>query len=204
MGKAEQTRAKIISTAALLFNQRGYNGTSIDDIMQATGLKKGGIYNHFSGKEEIALAAFDHAYTLQSESYGQVLRDNRGQPTRQLHAIIDVFVEVFEDPVIAGGCVIMNPAIESDDSEAQAPLKARAAAAMDDWRNLIQRIVIKGVGKGEFHADTDITQLTSLIIATLEGGLMMSKLYNDATFIHSVVSHLHTHLIQHVETGVTA
>jgi TetR/AcrR family transcriptional regulator, transcriptional repressor for nem operon len=204
MGKAEQTRAKIISTAALLFNQRGYNGTSIDDIMQATGLKKGGIYNHFSGKEEIALAAFDHAYALQSESYGAVLRAARGQPTRQLHAVIDVFLEVYDDPVIAGGCIIMNTAIESDDSEAQAALKARAASAMDDWRSLIQRIIVKGVGKGEFRSDTNIPQLTSLIIATLEGGLMMSKLYNDATFIHSVVEHLHTHLAEHVEMIVSA
>src|SRR5688500_10214957 len=103
MGKSEDTRAKIIATAALLFNQRGYNGTSIDDIMQATNLKKGGIYNHFSSKEEIALAAFDHAYALQSEQYGVILKTLRGQPTAQLHAIIDEFVDLYQNPVVAGG-----------------------------------------------------------------------------------------------------
>lgn len=198
MSKAEETRAKIISTAALLFNQYGYNGTSIDDIMQATNLKKGGIYNHFSSKEEIALAAFDHAYGLQSARHTEILRAIRGQPTLQLHALIDEFVQIYENPVIAGGCVIMNTAIESDDSEAQAALKQRAAAAMDEWRELLKRILIKGIDKGEFRPDTHIVHLTSLIIASLEGALMMSKLYDDVVYIHSVINHLHTYIDQQV------
>jgi TetR/AcrR family transcriptional regulator, transcriptional repressor for nem operon len=198
MGKADETRARIISTAALLFNQRGYNGTSIDDIMQATNLKKGGIYNHFSSKEEIALAAFDHSYALQSASYDEILRSVRGQPLLQLHALIDEFIELYQNPVIAGGCVIMNTAIESDDSEPQLALKRRAAAAMDEWRSLIERIILKGINKSVFRPETDALQLTSVIIAALEGGLMMSKLYGDAVFIHSVITHLHTHIDQHV------
>ena len=46
MSKAQSTKANIIRQAAELFNQKGYAGSLIADIMQATGLKKGGIYNH--------------------------------------------------------------------------------------------------------------------------------------------------------------
>lgn len=198
MTKSEQTREKIIAQAALLFNQKGYSGTSIDDIMQATGLKKGGIYNHFRNKEEIALAAFDHAYALQSESYANAIRAVRGQPTLQLRAMIDVFVESYEDPVVTGGCIVMNTAIESDDNNPA--LKAHAAAAMDEWRDLIMRIIVKGIAKGKFRSETDPSALASLIIASLEGGLMMSKLYNDPAYIHRVAEHLHSYINQNILT----
>ena len=57
MSKAEKTKENIVKQAAALFNQKGYSGSSISDIMQATGLQKGGIYNHFNSKEELALEA---------------------------------------------------------------------------------------------------------------------------------------------------
>src|SRR5262245_26241389 len=59
--KGQQTRQHIIQQAATLFNQRGYSGSSISDVMQYTGLQKGGIYRHFQSKEQLALAAFDYA-----------------------------------------------------------------------------------------------------------------------------------------------
>ena len=53
MTKGQQTRRKIIEAAAPIFNKRGYEGSSLNDLMAATGLKKGGIYRHFSSKEEL-------------------------------------------------------------------------------------------------------------------------------------------------------
>ena len=61
MSKGEETRLRIVAEAAPLFNQRGYEGCSIQDIMDATGLEKGGIYRHFESKEELAAEAFDFA-----------------------------------------------------------------------------------------------------------------------------------------------
>jgi len=48
MTKGEQTRKKIVEAAAPIFNQHGYEGSSLNNLMEATGLKKGGIYRHFS------------------------------------------------------------------------------------------------------------------------------------------------------------
>ena len=62
--KGEQTRQRIVERAAPVFNQRGYAGTSLAELIAATGLEKGGIYNHFASKDELALAAFDHAVSL--------------------------------------------------------------------------------------------------------------------------------------------
>src|ERR1700730_4389162 len=62
MSKGEATRQRIIAQAAPLFNQRGYEGCSLQDLMNATGLQKGGIYRHFGSKEELAAEAFDYAW----------------------------------------------------------------------------------------------------------------------------------------------
>ena len=59
MTKGELTRKKIVEAAAPIFNQHGYEGSSLNALMGATGLKKVGIYRHFSSKEELAAEAFD-------------------------------------------------------------------------------------------------------------------------------------------------
>ena len=53
LSKAERTRQLIVQEAAVLFNQKGYAGTSMDDIMRATGLSKGGLYGNFKKKEDL-------------------------------------------------------------------------------------------------------------------------------------------------------
>src|SRR3954471_15642467 len=62
LSKGEHTRRKIVEQAAQIFNRRGYDGGSLSGLMEATGLKKGGMYRHFSSQEELALEAFDYAW----------------------------------------------------------------------------------------------------------------------------------------------
>jgi AcrR family transcriptional regulator len=62
MTKGQQTRRKIVEAAAPIFNQRGYEGTSLNDLMEATGFQKGGIYRHFSSKEELAAEASEYTW----------------------------------------------------------------------------------------------------------------------------------------------
>jgi TetR/AcrR family transcriptional repressor of nem operon len=62
ISRGEETRERIVAEAAALFNQHGLEGTSMSDLMKATGLEKGGIYRHFSSKEDVAVQAFDYAW----------------------------------------------------------------------------------------------------------------------------------------------
>ena len=59
--KGELTKEKILVEATRLVNQRGFEATSINDLVAATGLKKGCLYFHFSGKDELALAILEKA-----------------------------------------------------------------------------------------------------------------------------------------------
>ncbi len=187
MTKGTQTREYILQRTAPLFNQRGYFGASLADIMQETGLEKGGIYNHFASKEQLALEAFDYAFELVKQRVRQALEGEKNAVDRLL-AYISVFQEIAQDSPIAGGCPVLNTAIESDD--AHEPLRARARAAMNELRTTISRILTKGIERGEICEGIDVEETTTVFIATLEGAVMLSKLYNDVLYIQQSARYL--------------
>ncbi|MGK7952688.1 MAG: TetR/AcrR family transcriptional regulator [Xenococcaceae cyanobacterium] len=191
MSKAEQTKARIIEKSANLFNQRGYAAVSIADIMQATGLKKGGIYNHFQSKEELALAAFDYAVNLVTQKVWNVVKQEQNAIAR-LKVLVKVHLEYKDNPPLPGGCPIMNSAIEWDDTNSL--LRDKTQKAMDSWRNLIIKIVEKGIKKGEIKPDVESDEIATIIISSLEGGIMMSKLYRDSIHLERVVTSLQNYL----------
>ncbi|MDM9380044.1 TetR/AcrR family transcriptional regulator [Chlorogloeopsis sp. ULAP01] len=191
MSKGEQTKEKILQLAAELFNQQGYAGSSISDIMQVTGLQKGGIYNHFQSKDELALMAFDYAIAQMRQLHRVALRSKR-HAVERLQAIINVYYTLIENPPIKGGCPLLNTAIESDD--AHPALRDRAQQAMNSWRDMICRIIQKGIAKGEIRPTVDADEVATIMIATLEGGVMMSKLYGDAIHIERLIKHLNDYI----------
>lgn len=185
--KADLTRDRIIQQAAVVFNQQGYAGASISDVMKATGLKKGGIYNHFKSKDELAIAAFDFAVGVVQARYREGLRGKRTSSER-LVAIIRSFCGQMDDPPIPGGCPLLNTAIESDDTHPV--LRRRVKVAMDNWRAMIQKILALGIKHQEIDPSIHLDQSTTVIIANLEGALMMSQLYSDRTYLETVEHHL--------------
>jgi len=191
MKKGERTRRVIVEKAAGVFNTKGYFGSSMKDLVRETGLKKGGIYNHFASKEELALEAFDYATGIMRERFETALEGREGALER-LFAVVDVLGGLAEDPPVAGGCPILNTAVESDDAHVE--LKERAREAMNGWLRLVGGIVKEGVRTGEFGPDTDPRKIASVVVATLEGAVMLSRLYDDPVYMRRAVEHLKEHL----------
>ena len=189
MTKGEQTRRKIVEAAAPIFNQRGYEGSSLNDLMEATGLKKGGIYRHFTSKEELAAEAFD--YTWEAAWKARLLHvDEKANGIERLKQLIANFVE-YRSPV-AGGCPILNTAIDADDGNPV--LRARAAKALRSWLTRLQAMVQQAQKRGETRPGVDPRMVSTLIVASLEGALMMSRLQRNDEALRRVQSHLNRYL----------
>ncbi len=191
MAKAQETRSRIIRQAAELFNQQGYAGASIADVMQVTGLKKGGIYNHFKSKDELALEAFDYAFSIVRQHFAGGLQGKRHAIDR-LKALVNTYEDFWVAAPIAGGCPILNTAVESDD--AHPALRDRAQQAMNSWQELIQRIVTKGIERGEITATVEPELVATILISTIEGAIMMSKLYGNPIYIQRALFHLNAYI----------
>jgi TetR/AcrR family transcriptional regulator, transcriptional repressor for nem operon len=187
MRKGEKTKKRIIEQTAPLFNQRGVSGSSLADIMAATGLQKGGIYNHFESKDELALLSFDYAAQRITDRLNQRLTDTHTNVER-LETIATVFCDHVLNPPVPGGCPLLNAAVESDDTHPV--LRERVRRAMDRWRERIRTVVRDGMAAGEFRKDLDADVIATRFIATLEGGVMLSKLYGDPLHIERAVSFL--------------
>lgn len=180
MSKGSETRKMILARAAPVFNQQGYVGSSLTDLMRATGLEKGGIYNHFSNKEQLALEAFEYSLSLLEQSMRQALQEKKHALDRLL-ALLKYFQGIIEDPPVEGGCPILNLAVEVDDTNPI--LRTRARQAMDKLQETLRRIIIRGIERQELRADIDIETWITTCIATMEGAIMLSKLYQDPVYI---------------------
>jgi AcrR family transcriptional regulator len=189
--KGERTRQRIVEMAAPVFNRQGYVGASLRDIINATGLEKGGIYNHFGSKEQLALEAYDYALSQVTEGLARS-QDGATDAIDRLQRMIRSFAKFARKPAISGGCPIMNIAIEADDTHPV--LRDRARASMTLWHRLIGRIVKDGTAAGQLVPGIDPYALASLITGSLEGGVMLSGLYDDPAHIDRIVEHLSAHV----------
>jgi AcrR family transcriptional regulator len=91
------SRQEILRTAARLFQQRGYDATSMNDVAAALKLSKGGLYHHFQSKDEILFEIMNHAMEITQE---RVLSPVRGivDPVERLRALIRLHIEVVLSP----------------------------------------------------------------------------------------------------------
>jgi len=195
MRKGEQTRRNIIRKAAPIFNQRGYEGAALSDLMEATGLEKGGIYRHFDSKEQLAAEAFDYAWreTLDARIHDLATIPNAVDRLKQFVAN---FVE--RRGVIPGGCPLLNTAVDTDDGNPL--LREHARKALSNLRSYIVSAVDAGLQAHEIRRGIDPEKLTTLIISTLEGAIMVARLDRSSDALRTVQAHLGEYL----ETQVRA
>jgi TetR/AcrR family transcriptional regulator, transcriptional repressor for nem operon len=193
MSKAQNTKAHIVQAAARLFNQQGFAGASMADIMAATGLQKGGIYNHFKSKDEIAMAAFDFNVAQLQRQLRLALKGQR-QAIDRLIATLDWYEQLLDEPGMQAGCPILNTAIDSDDTHPA--LRQRAQRAMDQWLEMFRHILERGIQRGEIVASLDTEEAATFLIASIEGGVMMSKLYGDPQYLKRTLGYLRKYLRQ--------
>jgi len=196
MRKGEQTRQEIIRKAAPIFNQRGYDGAALSDLMKATGLEKGGIYRHFENKQQLAAEAFDYAWKL--------ALDTRLEGTQSISNTVDRLQQIvrnFRDRragLVPGGCPLLNTAIDSDDGNPR--LREKARRALGSWLERLRSIIEEGRRRREISGDVDSSELAMLIVSTLEGSLMVSRLQRKDNPRHLACRHLEEYL----ETNVRA
>jgi len=194
MSKGEATRQFIIERAAPIFNQRGYVGCALSDIMQATGLGKGGIYRHFESKEELAAEAFDYAWKTVS-AYRRRGLDEIPNHVDRLKQYVANFLEKSNFP---GGCPVLNTAVDADDGNPV--LRARVQAAIRDWRKRIVDFLEEGRRAGTVRPDIDANKVATRIICALEGANLLRRIERNSSAMTDTLAQLDSYL----ETEVRA
>jgi AcrR family transcriptional regulator len=164
--------------------------------MDATGLEKGGIYNPFRSKDELAAAAFEHNVDVVGELLRSALAEAGRDAVARLLAILDVYRGFAASPAVPGGCPMLNAAVETDDTHPA--LRALVRSAMDRLRvSTIERVVARGVERGELSLPSGVTAsaVATVFVSTIEGALMLGQLYGgDPTYMTDAAAHLEAYV----------
>ncbi|HEY4286716.1 MAG TPA: TetR/AcrR family transcriptional regulator [Puia sp.] len=187
MSKAEKTREFIIKKTAPIFNMKGFAGTSLSDMTEATGLTKGSIYGNFTDKDEVALAAFDH----NTKSVSTIIRAEMARQASfrdKLMVYVEVYGNFAKYTFNEGGCPVMNTITEADDTHPR--LKAKAVEALLSWKDRLAGIIGEGIAAGEFKADIHAEDTAVTMIALLEGAILFTKATGKMSHRKAIINSL--------------
>lgn len=170
-------RDRMIVSAATLMRERGARPTAIGDVLAHSGAPRGSAYHYFpGGRNELLCEAVDYAADYVAAAIGS---SNSGVQ------MLDTAVRFYRDGLLntdyRAGCPVMAVAVESGDPDAGREPVEHAAAAFDRWRVLIStRLVSDGVTRSK------ATELATLVIAALEGALVLCRARRDIAPLDAV------------------
>lgn len=175
MTKGETTREKILDTAAGLIHRKGFGATSINDLLEATGLKKGSLYFHFSGKDALGLAILEKA----REDFLTFLDSSLSgaTPGEKLDHFLGKVMQIHKKREFVGGCIFGNTALEMGDVESG--FAGFIEKVFEEWVERLRSVVAAAQDSGEVASDLPADVLAGHMVAAIEGGIMLARLKKD-------------------------
>ncbi len=187
LSKSERTKRYIIQQSAPIFNKKGYSGTSLQDIMEATGLTKGGIYGNFENKDELAAAAFEfNSRFILDQIKSSVLAQRTARD--KLNAITGFYRNYLYQSTLSGGCPILNTAVEADDMHDM--LREKVLKSLDYIHRSFIYIIEQGMENEEFRQEIDPSYFATIFISLIEGGIMQMKVSKKSKYLMDSLMHM--------------
>ena len=175
--RGEQTRERILSQATNLVIRRGFGATSVSDLVEATGVNRGSLYFHFPGKDQLGLAVLERAGEQLQTFIKESLTGN--SPGRQLDNFFRAALKAHESAEFVGGCLWGNTALEMSDAEGHERFVEIVRDVFAAWMGTIEEIIAAAQQCGQVQGDIPAATLATDVVATIEGGIMLSRLHKD-------------------------
>jgi len=172
--RGRASRERIVERAAELFAERGIAATSVDEVLAAAGAGKGQFYHYFRGRDELAAAGVGYRCAQVVAGLTQAL--GSVSTLAELEQALAGFTAGFEQAGMPG-CPIGTLAAEVADRNEDARLQA--AAGFDAWERLLAGALERMRQRGELRADAAPAVLATGLLASLEGGMVLSQARKD-------------------------
>ncbi|HEV8130166.1 MAG TPA: TetR family transcriptional regulator C-terminal domain-containing protein [Acidobacteriota bacterium] len=186
-GKREQ----IIEAASDLVHIKGFNHTSVDDILQKTGIKKGNFYFYFKSKEELGFAVVEHYIEqFRRECLSPILASD-DTAFNKLMRLLDTLEMEQSESGCCGGCLFGNMALEL--SDLHEGFRKRLQEIFQGMSDLFYRLLEESAG--ELQKDVDLREVAQFIVAGLEGGIMLAKVHKNITPMRQCLRQLKRYLV---------
>jgi TetR/AcrR family transcriptional regulator, transcriptional repressor for nem operon len=169
-------RERILEAAVRLFHERGFQGTSLDDIIAASGVCRSNLYYHFRSKEALGLAVLDWlAERFTAAVLDSTLRDARVSARRRLERFLTSITEGLEGGAYRRGCPFGNLAAELAGEHPK--FRERLGGLFRRWETAVVGCLRDGIRRGEFRSDLDVDCIATALVSQFEGAVLLSKTY---------------------------
>lgn len=179
------TYERILDAAEPLVTAKGFAGTSIDDILKPAGLTKGAFFHHFKGKAELARALIERHARRDVVLFDRLLTEAERQSADPLERTI-LFLEGFEDfisnfkmPAFESppGCMYATYTYES--MQFEPAIRDLVADSLRRWTSIYVRTFQDVLDRYKPALPVTARQLAEMIVATIQGGMVLGRAYND-------------------------
>ena len=192
---AADRRTLILDAAAEIIAERGFNRTSVEDVIRQAGLcGKSHFYHYFRSKEELGYAVLDRRFECFAESGLALLGDSTVDPLDRLYRFMDSLVSVQAQRGCKGGSVFGGLAAELSDTHEG--FRERIEQVFTRWSEQIQSLLIEA--RPRLRPDADPLRLARFIIASLEGALLMSRLSREICVLEGIAADLKRFIAMHL------
>ena len=191
-------RNAILDAAARVINERGFSHTSVEELIAATGLSgKSHFYHYFPSKEALGMAVIDRQFERFTERGLAILSEPMIEPIDRLTLFIDTLVALQRDRDGGSGSPFGNLAGELAD--AHEGFRLRLDQVFDRWTGQLDAL-LREVG-GQLREGVDTVRLARFIIASLEGGMLMTRVTRDVAVMEGIGEDLKRVIATHRRDG---
>lgn len=179
MAKKSEKKQQLIHVTALLLNRKGYTATSIADIMNASGLKKGGIYFHFPSKDVLCHHAYEYLIKKLLIPIKKAA-ESADSPKNALIAAVSAHEKAYESDLFADGCPLLN--VGTEILTMPEDLQKLIRDSLFTLQKIIADIIVTAQTNGIFNKEIDGLNFAANYIALIEGGNLLTKIYKKEQY----------------------
>ena len=192
--KGSRTRRNIIEKSLQLFSVKGYYNTSVSDILDATGLTKGGLYGHFVSKEDIWYAVYDEAVNIWKGIVFKGIRNN-SDPLKRIEKFIENDIKDYlGEDVFDGGCFFLNMLVEL--SGQSASMSKKILRGFVRLSGLLRSWLQEAHQKGLLQENLDHQEIANFIIISLNGAAALYISSRDHSILEQTIRQLRFYIYQ--------
>jgi TetR/AcrR family transcriptional repressor of nem operon len=198
LGQEADTRTRLVLAAMQLFWEKGYNSTSIADVLQTAKVNSGSLYYFFPGKSDLLAAVLDMYYEGIRPMLLEPAWVGVDDPVERIFALLARYRKSLVDTDCFYGCPIGSLALELH--EPDLAVRERLAKNFSAWIEAIAECL----SQAETRLPTDLNQreLAQFVLTTMEGGVMQARTFRDIEYFDAAVGQLR-HYFNCLETAGT-
>ena len=183
-GKKAFDTQQVLAKAMDAFWERGYQGISVEDLVQYTGIGRGSLYDTFYDKHSLYLAALDHYLATVRAQTNDVL-DQTGTLREGLEQFFQVQIDSLLGDPARRGCFLVNASLEMAPHDPE--VNKIIQAALQEQKEELYRLLIKAQVAGALSLKHDPHQLTHFLLAILVSIRVLARSKQDRRMLQDVV-----------------